>query len=174
VKSHLTSAVKEEIVHLKSQIEKLNEKCSRLEQENQTLRQYASIDTIALLESAKGLLQNQQINASNNTGNSCLSGTVFSANSTSGNVASNPNINLTMPVTSISTNLSATVSPLLDNQLNTTDDNSQSSTSNEISSQNTSNHAPSSNEYTNQSGFLNSTVNDENTSMKKEDATIQS
>jgi hypothetical protein len=159
VKSHLTTAVKEEIVHLKSQIEKLNEKCSRLEQENQTLRQYASIDTIALLESAKSLLQSQQI-ACNSNNNSNISNALFGSSLTSVNALA-------------ASNLSATISPLLENPLNTTDDNSQSSTSNELSSQNTSNHAPSSSEYTNHGGFMNSTINDDNTN-KKEDVTIQS
>ncbi len=55
VKSHLTSAVKEEIVALKNKIKTLNELCARLEQENQILKQHATPDTLKLLES-RGLI----------------------------------------------------------------------------------------------------------------------
>ena len=50
VKSHLTSAVKEEIVALKNQIKQLNEICSRLEQENQLLKHSVSPETLKLIE----------------------------------------------------------------------------------------------------------------------------
>ncbi len=49
VKSHLTSAVNQEIVFLKNQINQLQEKCSRLEKENQILKKNASPDTLELL-----------------------------------------------------------------------------------------------------------------------------
>jgi len=55
VKSHLTSAVKEEIVALKNKIKTLNELCARLEQENQILKQHATPDTLKLLEN-RGLI----------------------------------------------------------------------------------------------------------------------
>jgi hypothetical protein len=45
VKTHLTSAVNDEIHGLKVQIKKLNEKCSKLEQENLLLRQLTLIST---------------------------------------------------------------------------------------------------------------------------------
>jgi predicted RNase H-like nuclease (RuvC/YqgF family) len=47
----LTSAVKEEIVALKNQIKQLKEACTRLEQENSILKQYATQETLMLLES---------------------------------------------------------------------------------------------------------------------------
>lgn len=50
VKTHLTSAVNQEIVLLKSQIKQLTEKCSRLEQENQILKKNALPETLALIE----------------------------------------------------------------------------------------------------------------------------
>jgi cell division protein FtsB len=50
VKTHLTSAVNQEIVLLKSQIKQLTEKCARLEQENQTLKKHALPETLALIE----------------------------------------------------------------------------------------------------------------------------
>jgi hypothetical protein len=50
VKSHLTLAVKEEIVALKNQIKQLNEVCTRLEQENQILKQHATPETLLLIE----------------------------------------------------------------------------------------------------------------------------
>jgi len=52
VKSHLTSAVNQEIVFLKNQINQLTEKCSRLEKENQILKKNASPDTLELLSEA--------------------------------------------------------------------------------------------------------------------------
>lgn len=55
VKSHLTSAVKEEIVALKNKIKTLNELCARLEQENQILKQHATPDTLKLLDN-RGLI----------------------------------------------------------------------------------------------------------------------
>lgn len=45
VKTHLTSAVNDEIQSLKVQIKKLNEKCAKLEQENLLLRQLTLIST---------------------------------------------------------------------------------------------------------------------------------
>ena len=47
----MTSAVKEEIVALKNQIKQLKEACTRLEQENSILKQYATQETLMLLES---------------------------------------------------------------------------------------------------------------------------
>ncbi len=49
VKSHLTSAVNDEIVALKKQIKQLTEKCTRLEQENQILKKHALPETLALI-----------------------------------------------------------------------------------------------------------------------------
>lgn len=40
----------QEILSLKNQIEKLTEKCNRLEQENQILRKHASPETLSLIE----------------------------------------------------------------------------------------------------------------------------
>ena len=51
VKTHLTSAVKEEIVHLELQIKQLNEKCARLEHENVLLRKHVPAETLSLIES---------------------------------------------------------------------------------------------------------------------------
>ena len=50
MKSHLTLAVKEEIVALKNQIKQLNEVCTRLEQENQILKQHAMPETLLLID----------------------------------------------------------------------------------------------------------------------------
>ena len=50
MKSHLTTAVNQEIVFLKNQIKQLTEKCNRLEQENQILKKNALPETIALIE----------------------------------------------------------------------------------------------------------------------------
>lgn len=51
MKTHLTSAVNQEIVLLKSQIKQLTEKCTRLEQENSILRKHALPETLTLLDS---------------------------------------------------------------------------------------------------------------------------
>ena len=53
VKTHLTSAVNEEIVTLKNQIKQLKETCTRLEQENILLKQYATPDTLKLIEAQR-------------------------------------------------------------------------------------------------------------------------
>lgn len=53
VKTHLTSAVNEEIVTLKNQIKQLKETCTRLEQENNILKQYATPDTLKLIETQR-------------------------------------------------------------------------------------------------------------------------
>jgi hypothetical protein len=50
VKTHLTSAVNQEIVLLKSQIKQLTEKCARLEQENSILKKHALPETLSLIE----------------------------------------------------------------------------------------------------------------------------
>ena len=50
MKTHLTSAVNQEIVVLKSQIKQLTEKCTRLEQENSILRKHALPETLSLVE----------------------------------------------------------------------------------------------------------------------------
>jgi hypothetical protein len=52
VKSHLTSAVNEEIVALKKQIKLLTEKCNRLEQENTILKKHALPETLSLIGAA--------------------------------------------------------------------------------------------------------------------------
>ena len=54
VKSHLTTAVNQEIVFLKNQIKQLTEKCNRLEQENQILKKNALPETIAALIENRG------------------------------------------------------------------------------------------------------------------------
>jgi hypothetical protein len=50
VKSHLTSAVNEEIDLLRKRIDQLNKTCARLEFENAILKQNATAETLALLE----------------------------------------------------------------------------------------------------------------------------
>jgi hypothetical protein len=60
VKSHLTSAVREEIAALKNQIRQLTEMRTRLEQENLFLKQNATPETLKLLESRNFNLNQQQ------------------------------------------------------------------------------------------------------------------
>lgn len=59
MKTHLTSAVKEEIVALKNQIKQLKEVCTRLEQENSTLKQHATPETLKLIENRTQVPQAQ-------------------------------------------------------------------------------------------------------------------
>jgi len=73
VKSHLTSAVNQEIVFLKNQINQLTEKCSRLEKENQILKKNASPDTLELLSEAASLSTASRSRDSSNVNTSTIS-----------------------------------------------------------------------------------------------------
>ena len=84
VKSHLTSAVNQEIVFLKNQIKKLNEKCNRLEQDNQVLKKHALPETIALLENSRGggvISSNQSASNSSGSNQSIMTNGQLNSNS---------------------------------------------------------------------------------------------
>ena len=57
VKKHLTSAVKDEIQYLRAQINTLNDKCSRLEDENRILKQNATPDVLMLINDRSSVSQ---------------------------------------------------------------------------------------------------------------------
>ncbi len=84
VKSHLTLAVKEEIVALKNQIKQLNEVCTRLEQENQILKQHATPETLLLIENRNNT--NSAMSSNNNNNNL---GTINASNPSNINNQSN-------------------------------------------------------------------------------------
>jgi hypothetical protein len=69
VKSHLTLAVKEEIVALKNQIKQLDEVCTRLEMENQIFRQHATPETLLLIENVNRAPNSTSSNINNNNNN---------------------------------------------------------------------------------------------------------
>lgn len=65
VKTHLTNAVNEELVNLKAQIERLNEKCSMLEKENLALKQRSTLaDAAPKAQSSTTVPNTVQVTAS--------------------------------------------------------------------------------------------------------------
>ena len=96
VKSHLTLAVKEEIVTLKNQIKQLNEVCTRLEHENQILKQNATSETLLLLESRGNMNITNSISNSNNNNSNSINGN--QSNGDSAIVNSNNNNNINAPI----------------------------------------------------------------------------
>lgn len=105
VKSHLTSAVKEEIVALKNKIKTLNELCARLEQENQILKQHATPDTLKLLEN-RGLIAPSPSNyVQQPTVPSVAATATTSASTTILNSAQDANLSNQMPINLNATNL---------------------------------------------------------------------
>lgn len=94
VKSHLTSAVKEEIVALKNQIKQLKETCTRLEQENTILKQYATPETLKLLENRV-----QQQPQSNNPGSNLPTQQVIQTNLNTQSATNLATTQTTNPVT---------------------------------------------------------------------------
>ena len=123
VKSHLTLAVKEEIVALKNQIKQLNELCTRLEQENQILRQHATPETLKTIEN-RGVTSNQGFanavashsSISNISTNSLSSSTQQPTDSS--NIAS-PLINNTNSVTNTTANITNNNSNIIEPRNNT-------------------------------------------------------
>ena len=106
MKSHLTLAVKEEIVALKNQIKQLNEVCTRLEQENQILKQHATPETLLLIEN-RG---NPTVAVPNNNNNNNNTNSINTSNSSNINNQSND----TNSVNNSSTNVSlASTNPLV-------------------------------------------------------------
>lgn len=85
VKSHLTIAVKGEIVLLKNQINQLKEMCNRLEQENSTLKQHVPTETLRILES-KGLINQSQPNVQTNTTQASVNANNINSNNNNNNI----------------------------------------------------------------------------------------
>lgn len=86
VKSHLTQAVRDEIVALKNQIKQLKEQCSRLENENTLLKKHVPNDIVRQIEN---LGRNLMDNSSNNhVGNNLVT---LNTNGNSSNLGVNEN-----------------------------------------------------------------------------------
>ena len=138
VKKHLTTAVKDEIQYLRTQINTLNEKCSRLEDENRILRQHATTDVLMLINDRSSSsqqitpIQQQQQQQSSNAFllNQTLS-TNFSKSSSSATSSTNPSTNITQAMLFSPSALSATDVNL--NISSSGDDNETPSSSNNSS-----------------------------------------
>ena len=105
LKSHLTLAVKEEIVALKNQIKQLNEVCTRLEQENQILKQNATPETLLLIENrGNPNIASSMFNANSNIINSSQNNDQAMVNTTSVNLANTSNNGNSNTVPLVNTN----------------------------------------------------------------------
>lgn len=97
VKTHLTSAVNQEIVVLKSQIKQLTEKCTRLEQENSILRKHALPETLSLVENRGSILIPNQTSTNiinnNSNVNNCLQSVNNGLNAMNSSVLSSNDVN---------------------------------------------------------------------------------
>jgi hypothetical protein len=133
VKKHLTTAVKDEIQYLRTQINNLNEKCARLEDENRILKQHATTEVLMLINdrssSSQQITPIQQQHQQQQQQQQLLSTNFSKSSSTTS--STNPSTNITQAMLFSPSALSATDVNL--NMSSSGDDNETPNSSNNSS-----------------------------------------